>query len=97
MDNKMRDDLRLAPDRGMGTALLAGLAGVALVAALIVWAPWNGSRVAHKSARTTIGLSTSRPAAPSTAPASTPQLFHRARDFACPPDIDVSAGPCDIR
>jgi hypothetical protein len=43
----MRDDLHLAPDRGMGTALLAGMAGVALAAALIVWAPSNGSRVAN--------------------------------------------------
>jgi hypothetical protein len=95
----MRDDLRLAPDRGMGTALLAGMAGVALVATLIVWAPWNGSRVAHKSARTTIGLSTSQPAAPTTAPSPAPQVFHRARDFACPPrpDVDVSVGPCNIR
>jgi DNA-binding transcriptional LysR family regulator len=46
----MCDDLRLAPDRGMGTALLAGMGGMALLAAFIIWAPWNGTRVAHKSA-----------------------------------------------
>ena len=77
----MRDDLRLAPDRGMGAALLAGMAGLALVAALIVWAYGTGSRVAHKSARTTIGLSTGQPAAPTTAPSPAPQVFHRAQRF----------------
>ena len=39
----MCDDLVLA-DRGMN-ALLAGMGGVALLAAFIIWAPWNGTRV----------------------------------------------------
>jgi hypothetical protein len=65
----MRDDLGRSPDRGMGTGLLAGFGAVALVAALVIWAPWNSSRVANKSAPgTTVDSSTSRPAAPTTAP-----------------------------
>ena len=66
----MCDDLRLAPDRGMGTALLAGMGGVALLAAFIIWAAWNGPRVAHKSARTTVGSSMSQPTASTAAPAN---------------------------
>jgi hypothetical protein len=69
---EMRDNLRLAPDRGMGTALLAGMAGVVLIAALIVWGPWNGFRVSHKSARMTVGSSMSRPTAPTTTSPAAP-------------------------
>jgi hypothetical protein len=63
----MRND---SPDRGMGTGLLAGMGAAALVAALVIfiWAPWNSSRVADKSAPGTTVGSTSRPAAPTTAP-----------------------------
>ena len=67
----MRND---SPDRGLGTGLLAGLGAAALVAALVifVWAPWNSARVADKSTPdTTVGSSTSRPAAPTTAPSPT--------------------------
>jgi hypothetical protein len=66
----MRNNNR-SPDRGMGTGLLAAMGAAALVAALVIfiWAPWNSSRLADKSAPgTTVGSSTSRPAAPNTAP-----------------------------
>jgi hypothetical protein len=61
----MRNDLDRSPDRGMGTGLIAGIAAAALVASLVLWAPWNDSRVADNSAPgTTVGSTTTRPAAP---------------------------------
>jgi hypothetical protein len=60
----MRDERNPSPDRGMGTGVIAGIGAAALVAVLVIWAPWNGSHVADKSAPgTTVGSST-RPAAP---------------------------------
>jgi hypothetical protein len=41
----MRND-NPSPDRGMGTGVLAGLGAVALIAAVVIWSPWNGSHVA---------------------------------------------------
>jgi hypothetical protein len=60
----MRDERNPSPDRGLGTGVIAGMGATALVAVLVIWAPWNGSHVADKSAPgTTVGSST-RPAAP---------------------------------
>jgi len=62
--NKMRN---YNPDRGLGTGVIAGIGAVALIAAVIIWAPWNGSYIAESSApSTTVGSSTTRPGAPST-------------------------------
>jgi len=62
--NKMRN---YNPDRGLGTGVIAGIGAVALIAAVIIWAPWTGSYIAESSApSTTVGSSTTRPGAPST-------------------------------
>jgi hypothetical protein len=52
-----------SPDCGIGTGLLAGLSGVALIAVIVAWSSWDGFHVAVKSAPsgTTIGSSATRP------------------------------------
>jgi hypothetical protein len=73
----MQDDRNPSPDRGMGTGLIAGIGSAALVALLVIWAPWNGSRVGDNSAPgATVGSSTTRmeaeaPAARAAAPSTT--------------------------
>jgi hypothetical protein len=72
----MQNDNR-SPDRGMGTGLIAGFGAAALVAALIIWAPWDGSHVVERSTPgTTVGSLTTRlgaPTAPAPAAPSTPR------------------------
>jgi hypothetical protein len=59
-----------ARDAGVGGLMLGIIAAIVLAAALYLWAPWNGPRtVDNTSPGTSVGSSTTRPAA-STAPAA---------------------------
>lgn len=60
-------------ESGMSGLMMAGLAALAIIFGLLVWAPWSGTRTAdNTSPGTTVGSSTTRPAAPMapTAPAA---------------------------
>jgi hypothetical protein len=61
-------------DGGMSGMMVAGLAALAIIFGLLLWAPWNGPRTADNATPgTTVGSSTTRPAtpaAPSPAPAA---------------------------
>jgi hypothetical protein len=60
---------------GMGGGLIGLIVAAAVIAVLFMWAPWSGPRVADNTAPgTTVGTSTTRPAAPvaPTAPAPAP-------------------------
>jgi hypothetical protein len=68
-----RDSLGRTDRTGMGGGMIALIVGIAVVALLFMWAPWNGPRVANAPG-TTVGSSTTRPSAPmapNTAPAPT--------------------------
>jgi hypothetical protein len=68
-----RDNLTDADRRaGMGGGLIGLIVAAAVIAVLFMWAPWSGPRVADNATPgTTVGSSTTRPAAPGapTAPA----------------------------
>jgi hypothetical protein len=62
-------------DTGMGGMILAAMAAIAIIAALFMWAPWSGPKIANNNAPgTTVGSSTTRPATPAApaSPATTP-------------------------
>jgi hypothetical protein len=69
----MRNDDLNRRDAGLSRGVIAAIAAVCVFAILFMWAPWSGPRVADNSAPgTTVGSSTTRPAAPmapNTAPA----------------------------
>jgi hypothetical protein len=80
-DDLNRSDLnrdnRTGVDRrtGMGGGLIGLIVAAAVIAVLFMWAPWSGSKVADNTTPgTTVGSSTTRPAAPvaPTAPAPAP-------------------------
>jgi hypothetical protein len=71
----MRDDIDDRRDGPFFTTgfITAMLVAVFLAAALFMWAPWTGSRVADNfPPGMTTGQSTSRPAPPATTPAPAP-------------------------
>jgi hypothetical protein len=58
-------------DSGMGGMMLAALAALFVLALVLMWAPWNGPRTADNTTPgTTVGSSTTRPAAPAPSPAA---------------------------
>jgi hypothetical protein len=63
-DDLNRRDLNRT-DTSMGGTILAALAAMVIIAALFMWAPWSGPKTAdNASPGTTVGSSTTRPAAP---------------------------------
>jgi hypothetical protein len=70
----MRNDNLDRRDSGIGSTMIAVIAGIAVLALLFMWAPWSGPKVADNTAPgTTVGSSTrpSTPVAP-VGPATTP-------------------------
>ena len=75
-----RNDLVDRRDSGRSGMMIAGLAALAIIFGLLMWAPWNGTRTADNSTPgTTVGSSTTRPAAPAApgAPAPTAPSTNR--------------------
>jgi hypothetical protein len=68
-----RNSLDRADRTGMGGGMIGLIVAAAVIAVLFMWAPWSGPRVADNAGPgTTVGSSTTRPAAPmapNTAPA----------------------------
>ena len=74
-----RDNLTGVDDRrtAMGGGMIGLIAAAAVLAVLFMWAPWSGPKIADNTAPgTTVGSSTTRPAAPvaPTAPAREPAI-----------------------
>jgi hypothetical protein len=68
----MRDDLNRRTG-GLGGGGMAAIAAVLVFGLLFMWAPWSGPRVADNTAPgTTVGSSTTRPAAPNAPVPTTP-------------------------
>lgn len=66
-NNLNRDRLTGGENRraGMGRGMIALIAGIAVLAVLFMWAPWNHNRTADNSGPgTTVGSNTTRPSAP---------------------------------
>ena len=74
--DRNRDNLTGVDRRtGMGGGLIGLIVAAAVIVVLFMWAPWSGPKVADNTAPgTTVGSSTTRPAAPvaPTAPAPAP-------------------------
>jgi hypothetical protein len=57
----------------MGSMMIAALVAAVVIIGLFMWAPWNRNRTAdNASPNTTVGSSTSRPAAPASPSTNSP-------------------------